>query len=216
MLWLITFSRNAFDALEISADIFGYICDVKFEIHTWVEHHVIGTRGNSRLNKGQSVIKQVIPLEKIPTRWSTDVLKLCRICHFYWKGQCTSEIQLLNIPHVQLHCRHEADDTGLVQFGFICSVSYKKWQGHFHDQVWRWLRYLVALDSNFKFLLMSSILEAMEKNWGIMLLSGSNKIVCGLLVSNSCGCYLAVGWSQGLRKTWRGNTLGSLTPTIHT
>ena len=29
-IWLITFTRNAFDALEISADLFAYICDVTF------------------------------------------------------------------------------------------------------------------------------------------------------------------------------------------
>ena len=31
-IWLITFTRNTFDAPEISADLFVYICDVTFEI----------------------------------------------------------------------------------------------------------------------------------------------------------------------------------------
>ena len=70
------------------------------------ERHVIGTRGNSRLNKGQTFIKQAIPSKNIPTCWSTDISYLCRTCHFHWNGQCASEIQLLNTPHDQLRCRH--------------------------------------------------------------------------------------------------------------
>ena len=44
-MWLITFTRNAYDATEI-ADLFVYICDVTFEIRARAERHVIGTRGN--------------------------------------------------------------------------------------------------------------------------------------------------------------------------
>ena len=47
---------------------------------------------------------------------------------------------------------------------------------------------------------------------------GSNMIVCVLLVSNSRGCCLAApGDHEGaVIAPWRDNTLGSLTPTIHT
>ena len=52
------------------------------------------------------------------------------------------------------------------------------------------------------------------------IIKGSNMIVCVLLVSNSLGCCLAAGRSLGLRPrdrpARRDNTLGSLTPTIHT
>ena len=94
------------NSTEISADLFVYICYVIFEICARAEHHVIGTRGNSRFNKGQTFIKQAIPLKNIPTCWSTDISLLCRNSHFHWKGQCASEIQLLNTLLDQLRCHH--------------------------------------------------------------------------------------------------------------
>ena len=57
----------------ISEDLFVYICDVTFEIRAWVDRHVIGTQGNSRLSKAQTFIKQAIPSKNIPTCWSTDI-----------------------------------------------------------------------------------------------------------------------------------------------
>ena len=59
------------------------------------------------------------------------------ICHLYWKGQCASEIQLLNTPHDQLRCRHGKQMTPvLAQFDFTRSVSCKNWHAHFHDRGW--------------------------------------------------------------------------------
>ena len=72
-IWLMTFIRNAFDDPEISADLVVYICDVTFEIRARAERQVIETRGNSRLNKGQTFIKQAIPSKNIPTCWSTAI-----------------------------------------------------------------------------------------------------------------------------------------------
>ena len=97
----------------------------------------------------------------------------------------------------------EADDAGLAQFDFTRPVSRKNWHAHFRDQGWRRLRYLpprkrgdvatetaVALDSNFKMLLMSRILVAVEK----MVASCYNR---------ECPAR-------------RDNNRGSLTSTIHT
>ena len=107
MTWLITFTRNTFDAPEISADLFVYICDVTFEIRAYKSG--ASCHWDTRelpLEKGQTFIKQAIPSKNIPTCWSTDISYLCRTCHFHWKGQRASEIQLLNTPHDQLCCRH--------------------------------------------------------------------------------------------------------------
>ena len=108
---------------------------------------------------------------------------MCKACHFHWKGQCASEIQLLNAWSTSLSPR-EADDVDLAQFDFTRSVSHKNWHAHFRDRGWRRLRYLpqrwrsdmatetvVALDSNFKLLLKSRILVAVEK----MVASGYNR-----------------------------------------
>ena len=73
MIWLITFTRNAFNASEMSVDLLVYICDVTFEICARAEHQVIRAWGNSCLNKGQTFIKYAIPLKNILTCWSMDI-----------------------------------------------------------------------------------------------------------------------------------------------
>ena len=53
-------------ALEINANLFVYIGDFTFDIRARAERHVIRApwaRGNSRLNKGRTFIKQAIPLK---------------------------------------------------------------------------------------------------------------------------------------------------------
>ena len=65
--------QKAFDAPEISADLLVYICDITFEIRARAARHVIGTRGNSCLNKAKKIIKQVIPLKNIPICCRTDI-----------------------------------------------------------------------------------------------------------------------------------------------
>ena len=99
-IWLITLTRNAFDAPQMIADLFAYICDVTFEFHA------IGTRGNSLLNTDQNLHQAGDPIEKHTDLLKTDTPQLSRICHFHWQRQCASEIQLLNTSHDQNHCRH--------------------------------------------------------------------------------------------------------------
>ena len=54
-IWLVTCTRNAFDATEISADLFFNICDVTFDICAPAERHVIGT------------LARELPLEQWPS-----------------------------------------------------------------------------------------------------------------------------------------------------
>ena len=109
-IWLITFTRNAFDAPEINADLFVYICDVTFEIRTRAERHVIRTRGNSRLNPGAWT-----KAKPSSSRWShrkTYQPAVARIYHscvelaiFIGKDSVPLKFSL-NTPHDQLRCRH--------------------------------------------------------------------------------------------------------------
>ena len=143
MKWLITFTRNAFDAPETSADLFIYICDVTFEIRARAERHIIGTRGNSRLNKGQTFIKQAIPIEK-----HTELLKHGYIIvawNLTFSLETTVCIWNSTFKHTAWSTSlspREADDTGLAHFDFTRSVSRKNWHAHFRDPGWRRLRYL--------------------------------------------------------------------------
>ena len=90
-------NKNSFDDHEISVDPFVYICDVAFEIRAREERHVIDTRGNSRLNKGQTFIKQAIPLKNVLTCWSTDISKLCRTRHFHCKVCICNSYRMIKI-----------------------------------------------------------------------------------------------------------------------
>ena len=69
------------------------------------ERHVIGTRGNSRLNKGQTFIKRSHRKTYQPAE--ARIYHSCvELTILIGKGQCASEIQLLNTPHDQLRCHH--------------------------------------------------------------------------------------------------------------
>ena len=108
MTWLVTLTRNVFDAPEISTDLFVYICDVTFENRactSGASRHRDDTR-ELALEQRPNLHQQAIPSKNIPTCWSTDISQLCRTCNFLMKGQCASEIQLLNTPHNQLRCPH--------------------------------------------------------------------------------------------------------------
>ena len=48
--------------------------------------------------------KLKIPLQDISTCSSPNIYRMCRTRHFRWKGQCATEIQLLNTPHDRRRC----------------------------------------------------------------------------------------------------------------
>ena len=60
--------QKHFDAPEISADRFVYICDVTFEMRA--RHQ---DTGELPLDQSQTFIKQATPLKNTPTCWSTDI-----------------------------------------------------------------------------------------------------------------------------------------------
>ena len=124
-IWLITFTRNAFDVAKIGADLFVYICDVTFEIRARAERHVIGTRGKSRLNKSQTFIKQATPSKNIPTCWSTDVSYLCRTFISLEMTVCIWTSTFNHTAWSTSLSPRKADDAGLAQFDFTRSVSRK-------------------------------------------------------------------------------------------
>ena len=92
---------------------------------------------------------------------STDIYRMCRTRHFRWKGQCATEIQLLNTPHDRRCCRHASDDATLMQFDWHALFPGKNWRMHFCHRGWGRQRYmpprlrgdmatptLIALDSS--------------------------------------------------------------------
>ena len=63
--------------------------------------------------------------------------------HFHRKGQCASEIQLLNTPHDHLRCRHGKQMTRVWHSSISHAQSPEKnWHAHFRDRGWRRLPYL--------------------------------------------------------------------------
>ena len=61
-----------------------------------------------------SATSQLKFTKDIPTCSSTDIYRICRTRHFRWKGECATEIQLLNTPHNRRRCRQAM--TTLMQF----------------------------------------------------------------------------------------------------
>ena len=55
---------------------------------------------------------------------------MCRTRHVRWKGQCATEIQLLNTPHDRRCCRYASDDATLMQFDWHALVPGKNWRVH--------------------------------------------------------------------------------------
>ena len=122
------------------------ISHLKFAHMRCVTSSSWSTRGNSRLNKSQTFIKRAIPSKDIPTCSDTDTSYMCRTRHFRWKGQCATEIQLLNTPHDRRCCHgHQAmtplwcSSINTLCFPAIASTT-------------------IALDSSFNLLLISRIL----------------------------------------------------------
>ena len=86
----------------------GSIC-LHLRRHIWNSRvHVTssGHEGTPAWTKAKPSSSRGFHRKQIPTCWSTDISQSCRICHFHWKGQCASEIQLLNTTHDKLRCRH--------------------------------------------------------------------------------------------------------------
>ena len=57
-----------------------------------------------KLNEQKILYKLSQPHGDNTTCSSTDIYHICRTHHFRWKGQCTTEIQLLNTPHDRRCC----------------------------------------------------------------------------------------------------------------
>ena len=102
---------------------------------------------------------------------------MCRTRHFRWKGQCATEIQLLNTSHDRRCCRHASDDATLMQFDWHALGPGKSWCVHFRHRGWGRQRYLpprlhgdmatpttIALDSSFNLPLISIILVDSDGN----------------------------------------------------
>ena len=144
MTWLITYTRNAFDAPEISADLFVYICDVTFEIRACTSE--ASRHWDTRelpLEQRPNLHQAGDPIEK-----HTDLLKHRYIIVGY-NLPFSSEMAVCIWNSVFKHTAwstsllpREADDAGLAQFGFTRPVSRKNYHAHFRDRGWRRLRYL--------------------------------------------------------------------------
>ena len=109
-IWLITFTRNAFDTPEINADLFVYIWDVTFEIRAF--------------------IKQAIPLKNESTCWSTVISYMCRT-FFIFMGK--------DSVHLKSAFKHtawstslsprDADDAGLTKHYELPMEKKVPWNG---------------------------------------------------------------------------------------
>ena len=103
--WLIRFHRNAFYAPEINGNTIVYISDLTFEIRARAVRHVTMEHTRELPLEQKLNLHQVgIPLKDIPTCSSMDIYHMCRTRHFRGKGQCATEIQLLNTPHDRRCC----------------------------------------------------------------------------------------------------------------
>ena len=115
----------------------GSIC-LHLRRHIWnLRTSVIGTRWNSRLNKGQTCIKQAknIPTtsKNIPTCWSTDSIHHSCVELAIFMGKDSVHLKF-NFKHTAWSTSlspREADDAGLAQFDFTRAVSRKNWHEHF-------------------------------------------------------------------------------------
>ena len=130
------------------------------------------TQGNSCLNKSKTFIKWAIPLKDLTTCSCTDIYHMCRTCHLHWKGQCATEIQLLNTPH-DWRCCHSRQAMTQLWCSSINTHCFSQKTGAwtFVRRVWGRQRYLpptlrgqmampmvIPLDSRINLLLISRIL----------------------------------------------------------
>ena len=134
--------------------------------------------GTPAWTKAKPFIKWAIPLKDIPTYSSTDIYHMYRTRHFRSKGQCATEIQLLNTPHDGQCCRGRQAMTPL-----WCSSINTLWfpqkncRVHVRGRGWGRQRYLpprlrgdmatptaIALDSSFNLFLISRILVGTNGN----------------------------------------------------
>ena len=141
---LIKFHRNAFYGSEINGNPIVYIADLTFEIRTRAVRHVIMEHPRELPLEQKLNLHQVaIPLKDIPTCSSPDIYHMCRTFYFRWKGQCATEIQLLNTPHDRRCCHGREAVTPLwcSSINTLCFLQ-KNWRVNFRDRGWGRQRYL--------------------------------------------------------------------------
>ena len=179
------------------------------------------------LEQKPNLHKWAIPSKDKPTCSSTGAYYMCRTRHFRWKGQYTTEIQLLNTPHDRRCCHDRQAMTPLwcSSINKLCFPQ-KNWRANFRDRGWGRQRYLpprfrgymaaptaCVFDSSFNSLLISRILVDTNGNGQHHVISGINHGWMCVVDINSLVCCLAVGRSFGLRPrdrpARRDNTLGS-------
>ena len=162
--WLTKFHRNAFYGPEINGNPIVYIGDLTFKIRARAVRHVIRTRGRSVPLEQKVNLHQVgEPLKAIPTCSSTDIYRMCRTRHFCWKGQCATEILLLNTLHDGRCCRHASDDATLMQFDWHAGWGRQRYlPPRLHGDMAT--PTTIALDSSFNLLLISRILVDSDGN----------------------------------------------------
>ena len=125
---------------------------VRIYLFTSATSHLKFARELSVMSSGQEgtpawskakFTKQAIPLKTYRPAEAQIYHNCVELVIFHWDGQWAYEMQLSNTPHDQLRCR-QADDAGLAQFDYTCSVSRKIWHTYFRDRDRRWkrLRYL--------------------------------------------------------------------------
>ena len=126
--------------------------------------------GTPASTKAKTFIKSVIPLNNIPTCSTMDIYRMCRTRHFRWKGQCVTEIQLLNTPQDRRPYHQAMMPLWCSLINTLCFPQ-KNGCVHFRDWGWGRQRYLlprlssdmatptaIALDQSFNLPLISSIL----------------------------------------------------------
>ena len=197
--------------LEINGNPVVYIDDPTFEIRARAACGTSSrnTRGNSRSNKSWTFIKWVIPLKDILTCSSTDIYHMCRTRHFRWKGQCATEIQLLNTPRDRRGCHGRQAMTPL-WCRSINTLCFPQKLEHFHDRGWGRQRYLpprlrgdmttptaIALVSSFDLLLISRILVDTNRNGRYHVIIGINHGKVCIVDTNSLVCCFATGRHSG-------------------
>ena len=141
---MITFHRNAFYGPEINGNPIVYIADLTFEIRARAVHHVIVEHTRELpLEQKLTFNKWSIPLKDIPTCLITDIYHMCRTRHFCWKGQCATEIQLLDTPHDRryFHGRQAMAPLWCSSSNTLCFPQ-KNWYVDFRDRGWGQQRYL--------------------------------------------------------------------------
>ena len=186
--WLIRFQRNASYGPEINGNSIVYIGSITFEIRTRAVRHVIMEHAR------ELALEQKLNLHQVgdPIKIHTDLFKygyipLGRTRHFRCKGQCATEIQLLNTPHDR-RCSHGRQAMTPLWCNWINTLCFpqKNWRVNIRDRGWGRQRYLpprlrgdmatptaIALDSSFNLLLISRILVDTNGN-------GQHHVIIGI------------------------------------